>query len=256
MLALSKFILRVLLFELLEKECWRMLNTECPMVQDFKLMANISSQVLNFIFNVVFLLESEPRKKTLGRRARIAQRMRQQAPRCIILHVAVGPLIYWADNVCISGSVKSRLWQASKSMKVSSSFRLFASGGFMEVWISYEYAILWHYDIPPGFSSFLSLKAMAFDGVIVLLSVVDLVNDFASGAGLEKWIKHEATELSLIFFANLREGDSIRFHEIRRASDVSGNKRQMWKQNAVKAFWDLCSDGGGSAITALRACWT
>jgi len=54
--------------------------------------------VLNFIFNVVFLLE------------------------CIILHVAVGPLIYWADN------------------------------------------------------------AMAFDGVIVLLSVVDLVNDFASGA--------------------------------------------------------------------------
>ncbi|CAK9063893.1 unnamed protein product [Durusdinium trenchii] len=54
--------------------------------------------VLNFIFNVVFLLE------------------------CIILHVAVGPLVYWADN------------------------------------------------------------AMAFDGVIVLLSVVDLVNDFASGS--------------------------------------------------------------------------
>eukprot|EP00435_Cladocopium_sp_Y103_P049197 s291_g14.t1 len=55
--------------------------------------------VLNFIFNVVFLLE------------------------CIILHVAVGPLIYWSDN------------------------------------------------------------AMAFDGLIVLLSVVDLVNDFASGSG-------------------------------------------------------------------------
>ena len=55
-------------------------------------------EVLNFVFNVVFLLE------------------------CLILHVAVGPLIYWADN------------------------------------------------------------AMAFDGVIVLLSVADLVNDFASGA--------------------------------------------------------------------------
>lgn len=54
--------------------------------------------VLNFIFNIVFLLE------------------------CIILHVAVGPLIYWSDN------------------------------------------------------------AMAFDGLIVLLSVVDLVNDFASGS--------------------------------------------------------------------------
>lgn len=55
----------------------------------------------------------------------------------MILHVAVGPLVYWADN------------------------------------------------------------AMAFDGVIVMLSVADLVNDFASGA-----------------------------------------------------------DGGGSAITALRACST
>ena len=47
-------------------------------------------------------------------------------------------------------------------------------------------------DMPPGFSSFLSLKAMAFDGVIVLLSVVDLVNDFASGAGLATESKHEA----------------------------------------------------------------
>ena len=102
----------------------------------------------------------------------------------------------------------------------------------MEVWISYEYAILWHY----AFSSFLSLKAMAFDGVIVLLSVVDLVNDFASGAGLGKWIKHEATELSLIFFANLREGDSIRFHEIDGLRMYPGIKERCENKTQWKRF--------------------
>ncbi|CAE7267744.1 unnamed protein product [Symbiodinium necroappetens] len=54
--------------------------------------------VLNYIFNIVFLLE------------------------CVILHLALGPLVYWQDN------------------------------------------------------------AMAFDGVIVILSVVDILNDLASGA--------------------------------------------------------------------------
>jgi len=62
------------------------------------LVAASVGEVLNYIFNIVFLLE------------------------CMILHVAVGPMVYWADN------------------------------------------------------------AMAFDGVIVLLSVVDIVSDLASGA--------------------------------------------------------------------------
>ena len=54
--------------------------------------------VLNYVFNIVFLLE------------------------CVILHLALGPLVYWQDN------------------------------------------------------------AMAFDGVIVILSVVDILNDLGSGA--------------------------------------------------------------------------
>ncbi len=184
-----------------------------------------------------------------------SDRMRRQTPRCIILHVAVGPLIYWADNVSISGSLTFRLWQASNSIAVSSSFRSFTSGGFMEVWIGYQNDVLWHasrvFQLPfaEGYGLWWCHRPVVRGGFGEWLCVWR-----RSCHRKQTRSKHEVTEFSLQSAPS--EGDSMRFDEFQRDSDVSVAKK-MWKQNAVKAILgSLCSDGGGSALTALRACWT
>ena len=88
--------------------------------------------------------------------------------RCIILHVAVGPLVYWSDNV--PTSARRRRFQVDHDfLKKSADCSCFFI--FLQLCSKTLFFLSW------------AVKAMAFDGVIVLLSVVDLVNDFASGAG-------------------------------------------------------------------------